>query len=98
MIAIAPLDSVGNVPVIEKVQEAGIKCITFNSSVQSDIPLTLVSTDNLQGGQIGGKALGEAMGGEGKYAIVGSNEAVDIARDRCNGAADYIKRTIRACS
>ncbi len=91
VIAIAPLDSVGNVPVIESAAAKGIKVITFNSKLESDIPLTHVATDNWAAGEMAGKALGEALGGKGKFAIIGAVESVKNNRDRSDGAASYIK-------
>jgi len=90
VIAIAPLDSVGNVPIIETAHEKGLPIITFNSKLESDIPLTHVATDNWAAGSMAGKALGEALGGQGKFAIIGANEAVKNNRDRSDGAASYI--------
>ena len=91
VIAIAPLDSVGNVPIIETARDKGIKVITFNSKLESDIPLTHVATDNWAAGEMAGKALGEALGGKGKFAVIGAVESVKNNRDRSDGAAAYIK-------
>lgn len=90
VIAIAPLDSVGNVPIIETANDKGIKVITFNSKLESDIPLTHVATDNWAAGEMAGKALGEALGGKGKYAVIGAVESVKNNRDRSDGAVAYI--------
>lgn len=90
VIAIAPLDDKGSVPVIERAAQAGIKVIAYNSTLDSDIPLTQILTDNKKIGDMAGEALAKAMGGKGKYAIVGSNEAVAIARERCDYTKDYI--------
>ena len=90
VIAIAPLDSIGNVPVIESASEKGIKVITFNSKLESDIPMTHVATDNWAAGEMAGKALGETLGGKGKFAIIGAVESVKNNRDRSDGAASYI--------
>ncbi|NLI52721.1 MAG: substrate-binding domain-containing protein [Clostridiales bacterium] len=91
VIAIAPLDSKGNIPIVEEVQAAGIPVITFNSTVDSDIPVTGVETDNWAAGELGGQALGDIMQGQGKYAILGAIEALQISRDRCDGAQKYIE-------
>ena len=91
VIAIAPLDDKGSIPVIELAAEAGIKIIAYNSTLDSDIPLTQILTDNREIGNLAGEALGQAMGGKGKYAIVGSNEAVAIARERCDYTREYIE-------
>ena len=91
VIVLAPIDSVGNVPVVEMAAEKGIKVITFNSKLESDIPLTHVATDNWAAGELGGQALGEAMGGEGKYAVIGAVESVKNNRDRSDGCTSYIE-------
>ena len=91
VIAIAPLDSKGNIPIVEQAVEAGIPVITFNSTIESDLPITGVETDNWHAGELGGEALGNVLGGTGKFAIIGSNEAVSIARDRCDGALKFIE-------
>lgn len=90
VIAVAPLDDKGCIPVIEQAAEAGIKIIAYNSTLDSDIPLTQILTNNREIGNLAGEALGQAMGGKGKYAIVGSNEAVAIARERCLFTKEYI--------
>lgn len=90
VIAIAPLDSIGNIPIIETAHEKGIKVVTFNSKLDCDIPVTHIATDNWAAGEMAGKALGEALHGKGKYAIIGANEAVKNNRDRSDGAAAYI--------
>lgn len=89
-IAVAPLDSVGNVPVVEEAIDKGIPVITFNSKLSSDLPLTHVATNNWAAGELAGKALGEAMGGKGKYAVLGNNDAVTNNRDRSEGCISYI--------
>lgn len=90
VIALAPIDSVGNIPVAETAVDKGIKLITFNSKLDCDLPLTHVATDNRAAGELAGKALGEAMGGKGKYAVIGAVESVKNNRDRSEGCIDYI--------
>jgi len=92
VIAISVLDSKALVPAIEQAKAAGVKIITFNSAVDSNIPLTHVATDNWAAGELAGKALGEAMKGEGKYAILGAVQGVKNNRDRSDGAASYIQK------
>lgn len=92
VICVAAVDSVGNVPILETAAEKGIKVITFNSLLESDLPLTHVATDNWAAGELGGKALGEIMGGTGKYAVIGAVESVKSNRDRSEGCVDYIQK------
>jgi ribose transport system substrate-binding protein len=91
-IAFSTLDSEALVPTVEAAAEKGVKFITFNSQINSEIPLAHVATDNWAAGELAGKALGEATGGKGKYAIIGAVEGVKNNRDRSDGAADYIAK------
>jgi ribose transport system substrate-binding protein len=54
--------------------------------------LTHVATDNWAAGELAGKALGEAMKGQGKFAILGAVQGVKNNRDRSDGAASYIAK------
>ena len=92
VIAISVLDSKAMIPAIEQAVSSGVKIITFNSKIDSELPLTHVATDNWAAGELAGKALGEALGGKGKYAILGAVQGVKNNRDRSDGAADYIKK------
>jgi ribose transport system substrate-binding protein len=92
IIAISVLDTKGLVPAIEQASAAGVKIITFNSQVASELPLTHVATDNWAAGVLAGKTLGELLGGKGKYAVIGAVEGVKNNRDRSDGAVDYIKK------
>lgn len=91
VIALAPHDGEALVPVMEKAFDAGIKILTLNSPIKSDKVGTHVSTDNVKAGELAGQALAEAMGGKGKYAIIGAVEGVETIRQRSEGAANYIK-------
>lgn len=91
VLAISVLDTKAMVPAIEQAATAGVKIITFNSMVDSDLPLTHVATDNWAAGELAGKALGEILGGTGKYAVLGAVQGVKNNRDRSDGAVAYIK-------
>ena len=92
ILAISVLDTKGLVPAIEQAAAKGVKIITFNSMIDSPLPLTHVATDNWAAGLLAGKALGELLGGKGKYAVLGAVEGVKNNRDRSDGAVDYIKK------
>jgi len=91
-LAISVLDTKAMIPAIEGAAAAGVKIITFNSMIDSKLPLTHVATDNWAAGELAGKALGEALGGVGKYAVLGAVQGVKNNRDRSDGAVDYIKK------
>lgn len=92
VIAISVLDTKALVPAIEQAKAAGVKILTFNSALDSKIPITHVATDNWAAGELAGKALGEAMKGQGKFAILGAVQGVKNNRDRSDGAASYIAK------
>ena len=91
-IALSTLDSEALVPICEEADSKGIKIITFNSTINSDVPVCHVATDNYAAGELAGKTLGEALGGSGKYAVLGSAEGVKNNRDRSDGAVAYIEK------
>ena len=89
-IAIACLDSEALAPVVESATEKGIKVISFNGVLNSDAILTHIATDNYAAGEMAGEALAQAMGGKGKYVVLGAAEGVQNNRDRSEGCIAYI--------
>ncbi len=89
-IAIACLDTEAIVPVVEQANDAGIKVLTFNSMLNTDVVYAHIATDNWVAGEMAGKALGEAMGGTGTYCVLGAAEGVQNNRDRSDGCIAYI--------
>lgn len=69
-IGFAALDSQAEVPILQKAHDAGIPIVAFDSGVDSDLPLTTCSTDNLAAAASAADHLGEAIGGEGEIAAV----------------------------
>jgi len=88
-ICIAVCDAEALVPTLEAAAEKGIKIILFNTSCNYQ-GLTFIATDNYAAGQLGGKALGEALGGKGKVCLLGTASTVPSNVDRCEGAKDYL--------
>lgn len=89
-IAIACLDSEALAPVVESATEKGIKVISYNGILNSDAILTHIATDNYAAGEMAGEALAKAMGGKGKYVVLGAAEGVQNNRDRSEGCIAYI--------
>ncbi len=71
---VAPVDSEAMIEVLKRAQDNGITVITtdtfigdgdyYNGPVK--FPVTYIGSDNVEGGRIGGEALAEAIGYEGK--------------------------------
>ena len=71
-------------------EEKGIKVISFNGILTSAAILTHNATDNYAAGEMAGEALAQAMGGKGKYVVLGAAEGVQNNRDRSEGCIAYI--------
>jgi len=57
-------------PAIDKAIEAGIPVVTLDAEVYGSKRLTFLGTGNYNAGRVGAKLLGEAIGGEGKVALI----------------------------
>ncbi|MBP1806209.1 ABC transporter substrate-binding protein [Rubellimicrobium aerolatum] len=66
----AALDSQAQVPALQQAADAGIPIVAFDSGVESDLPLTTCSTDNIAAAAAAADALAKAIGEEGQIAAV----------------------------
>ena len=66
----AALDSQAQVPALQKAADAGIPIVAFDSGVESDLPLTTCTTDNMAAAAAGADGLAKAIGEEGEVAAV----------------------------
>lgn len=55
---------------IERAMNAGIKVITMDSGVTSDLPLSFVATDNIQGAKAAADTLAKLIGGQGEVGSI----------------------------
>jgi ribose transport system substrate-binding protein len=90
-IGFAALDSQAANPLLQQAKDAGIPVIAFDSGVDSDIPLTTASTDNLAAAAEAAKHLVEAIGGEGKVAVVAHDQTSVTGQERRDGFVQYIE-------
>ena len=67
---LAPLDARSLVAPTEEAVRAGIPVVIIDSALNSPAPVSTVSTDNYKGGVLGGRRLGEVLGGKGKVILV----------------------------
>ncbi|MFM2356477.1 MAG: hypothetical protein RLZZ528_2213 [Pseudomonadota bacterium] len=67
-IGFAALDSQAQVPALQKAADAGIPIVAFDSGVDSDLPLTTCTTDNVNAAGAAADKMAEAIGGKGKIA------------------------------
>jgi len=90
-IGFAALDSQAATPLLEQAKAAGIPVIAFDSGVDSDIPLTTATTDNVAAAALAADKMAELIGGEGKVAVVAHDQTSRTGIDRVDGFVNRIK-------
>lgn len=89
-VGFAALDSEASIPLMTEAQSRDIPVIAFDSGVDSDVPLTTVSTDNLAASAEAAKHMAELVG-SGKIAIVGHDQTSQTGQQRVTGFVEYIE-------
>jgi simple sugar transport system substrate-binding protein len=91
-ICIVPNDPKALIPVVKKAKEAGIIVVIHEGAALCGIAdFDLEVIDNVALGALMGKALGEAMGGKGKYASTVGGLTMQTHMDWWTGGTNYIK-------
>lgn len=90
-IGFAALDSQAAVPLLQQAKDAGIPIIAFDSGVDSDIPLSTATTDNVAAASLAADKMAELIGGEGKVAVVAHDQTSRTGIDRVDGFVNRIK-------
>ncbi len=88
-LGIAALDSKAVIPILQQAQAKKIPIIAFDSGVDSTIPLTTVSTDNLVAAALAADKMAEAIGYKGKVAVLVHDQTSRTGIDRRDG---FVKR------
>lgn len=83
-IVLAPVDEKALVSVVERAADQGIPVAIFDSAIQTDRIITYVATDNYEAGRMGGRRMGEILGGKGKVGVIGfmPGSASTVAREQ----------------
>lgn len=90
-IVLAPLDRTALVAPVQLAVTAKIPVVIIDSGLASELPASTVATDNRAGGRLGGKRLGEVLGGKGKVILVRYQEGSASTADREAGFLDAMK-------
>ena len=88
---LAPLDDKALVRPVETAGKANIPVVIIDSGLQSDKYASFVATDNYVGGQMGGKHLGELLGGKGNVLMLRYAVGSASTTKREEGFLDAIK-------
>lgn len=87
----AALDSQAQVPALRKAADAGIPIVAFDSGVESDLPLTTCTTDNLAAAGAAADGLAKAIGESGKVAAIIHDQTSATGIGRRDGFLNQIK-------
>lgn len=93
-IVLAPLDNAALVTPVKAAKEAGIPVVVIDSGLNGEGGkdfVSFVATDNRKGGGMGGKYLGELLGGKGKVLILRYLEGSASTNEREEGFVEAIK-------
>jgi ribose transport system substrate-binding protein len=90
VIFLQPIDSVALAPSIAKAKRAGISVITLNIDA-TEAHASHVEMNHYYGARDIAKAMGDAMGGKGKVAILNAPPGIIIRDQRTNGFVEGMK-------
>lgn len=90
-IGLAALDSGAASDLLNEIQAANIPLIAFDSGVDSDIPLTTVSTDNNAAAEAAAEKMLELIGGSGQVGLVCHDQTSTTGKQRCDGFKNWME-------
>ena len=90
-IGFAALDSKAAIPLLKKALDAKIPVIAFDSGVDSDIPLTTCTTDNLAAAGLAADKMAAAIGDAGEVGLVVHDQTSRTGIDRRDGFLNEMK-------
>ncbi len=90
-IGFAALDSKAAIPLLKKAQAAKIPVVAFDSGVDSDVPVTTATTDNLAAAALAADKMAELIGKAGDVAVVVHDQTSRTGIDRRDGFLNRMK-------
>jgi ribose transport system substrate-binding protein len=90
-ICLAALDSKACIPLLEKAKSMKIPIIGFDSGVDSDIPVTTVTTDNAAACGVAADKMAALIGGKGEIALIIHDQTSRTGIDRRDGFVAQVK-------
>ncbi len=90
-ICFAALDSKAATPLLEKAKAAGIPVVGFDSGVDSEIPVTTVTTDNAKAAGEAADQMAKLIGDSGKVAVIVHDQTSKTGQDRRDGFVNQIE-------
>ncbi len=90
-IGFAALDSKAAAPLMEQAKSEGIPVVAFDSGVESEVPVTTAATDNKAAAAEAAQHMSEALGGQGKVALVVHDQTSTTGKDRRDGFLEWME-------
>lgn len=90
-ICFAALDSEAATPLLERAKSENIPVIGFDSGVDSEVPVTTASTDNLAAAGAAADKMAELIGGAGEVALIVHDQTSRTGIDRRDGFVNRVK-------
>ena len=90
-VGFAALDSQAATPLLQKLADKNIPVIAFDSGVESNIPVTTATTDNVAAAALAADKMAELIGGEGEIAVISHSQTSKTGIDRTEGFIKQIE-------
>src|SRR3954454_7149217 len=84
-IVLAPFDKDALVRPVEEASRAGIPTVIIDSPLNSQVPISVVASDNYHGGELAADEMGRLLGGKGKVLLLRYQEGVSSTEAREKG-------------
>lgn len=96
VIVISPLSSTASATALKRARDKGVKVVTYNSTVEGDVPLAYIESDQAdlgaQSGRVARRYIEEKLGGKAKIATLAFRSQVPEQSDlRSNGFKSAIE-------
>ncbi|WP_448319113.1 ABC transporter permease/substrate-binding protein [Streptomyces sp. CO7] len=90
-IVVNPVDSDAAGPSVRSANKADIPVVAVDRGVNKAEVDTLVASDNVEGGRMAARALGEKLGGKGSIVILQGQAGTSASRERGQGFAEGLE-------
>jgi ribose transport system substrate-binding protein len=88
-LVIAPCDSVGVGPVVEKANKKNIPVVAVDTSIQGGKIVTFVATDNIKAAEMAAAFMGKRLKGKGNIVLLNGMISQGSGKERYEGFRDY---------
>src|SRR5438270_2657172 len=90
-IVLAPFDKDALVRPVEEASSANIPTVVVDSALNSQVPISLVASNNYHGGELAAQEMGRLLNGNGKVLVLRYQEGVSSTEAREKGFLERLK-------